>query len=101
MFKKLKQTLVESFVGAIALGWLLAQGVLHFTYVFSAPVAGWIARREYSGLMGRAPSSFSFQDALPELVRSFALLLLCYLLLRWLYFSPVKNDTSGPAINSE
>ncbi len=101
MFKKLKRALVESFVGAIALGWLFAQGALHFTYVFSAPVTGWISRREYSGLTGRAPIPFSFQDALPELARSFALLLLCYILLRWLYFSSVNNDVSGPAINSE
>jgi hypothetical protein len=30
MFKRLKKTLVESYVGAIGLGWLFAQGILHF-----------------------------------------------------------------------
>jgi hypothetical protein len=37
MFERLKKTLVKSFVGAIALGWVFAQGILHFAYVCSAP----------------------------------------------------------------
>jgi len=50
MFKRLKRALVESFVGAIALGWLFAQGIIHFVGVFSSPVAAWIRRNEYRGL---------------------------------------------------
>jgi hypothetical protein len=67
MFKRLKHTLVKSFVGAIALGWLFAQGILHFANIFSAPIAGWVMRREYHGMMERANSStgFSLRDALP------------------------------------
>jgi hypothetical protein len=96
MFKRLKRALVTSFVGAIALGWLFAQGILHFAYIFSAPIAGWLMRREYRGVMERAntPTGFFLQDALPEVVRSFSLLLVGYLLLRWLYFKPLEQETT-------
>jgi len=90
MLRRLKKSLVDSFVGAIALGWLFAQGILHFAYIFSAPIAGWLSRREYHQMADHPTlsTSFSLQDALPELVRSFSLLLVAYLLLRWLYYQP-------------
>ena len=99
MLERLKKALVTSFVGAIALGWLFSQGILHFAYVFSAPVAGWLARREYHEMADRATvsTSFSLRDALPELVRSFSLLLVAYLLLRWLYYKPLAPETTEPS----
>jgi hypothetical protein len=91
----LKKTLVNSFVGAIALGWVFAQGILHFAYVFSAPLAGWLTRREYRGMVDRSTIStgFTLQDALPELARSVSLLLVGYFLLRWLYYKPIEPET--------
>jgi hypothetical protein len=99
MLKRLKAALVTSYVGAIGLGWLFAQGILHFAYVFSAPINGWLMRREYRGMMERAntPTGLSLQDALPELVRSISLLLLGYFLLRWLYFKPLEQETTESA----
>jgi hypothetical protein len=96
MLRRLKRALVTSFVGAIALGWLFAQGILHFAYIFSVPIAGWLMRREYRGVMERAdnPTGFSLQDALPELVRSVSLLLVGYFLLRWLYFKPLEQEVT-------
>jgi hypothetical protein len=96
MLNRLRAVLVNSFVGAIGLGWLFAQGVLHFAYVFSAPIASWLTRREYRGIADRPnfSTAFSLQDALPELVRSFSLLLVAYLLLRWLYFKPIESQTA-------
>ncbi len=96
MLKPLKEALVSSYVGAIGLGWLFGQGLLHVAFIFSAPVAGWLMRREYGPLMGRANNmrGFSPQDALPELVKSLSLLLVGYLLLRWLYFPPLAVESS-------
>jgi hypothetical protein len=98
MLKRLRTALVTSFVGAIALGWLFAQGILHFASIFSVPIASWLRRREYSGVMGhtRVTTNFYLQDALPELVRSLVLLALGYLLLRWLYFKPLEEQTTQP-----
>jgi hypothetical protein len=72
MFERLKQSVVESYVGAIALGWLLAQSLVHFASIFTAPVAGCILRREYRGIhrIYNSPASFLLQDAVPELIRS-------------------------------
>jgi hypothetical protein len=101
MFDRLKQALVESFVGAIALGYLLAQGILHFVNIFASPVAGWISRKQYGGLAPGTTSlpGFSLQDALPELVRFVLLLLVWFVLLRWLYIRPLKEERSEPVPN--
>ncbi|MGA9039722.1 MAG: hypothetical protein WB421_04230 [Terriglobales bacterium] len=97
MFKRLRRALVTSFVGAIAVGWIFAQGMLHFAYIFSAPIAGWLMRREYHDVMERATTvtGISLQDGLPELVRSVSLLLVGYFLLRWLYFKPLEQETES------
>jgi hypothetical protein len=103
MFDRLKRALVESFVGAIALGYVLAQCTLHLVNVFSWPVSGWLRRNEYREI---APHTTTFADvllryALPEFVNFFLLLLVWCILLRWLYFTPVKKETSEPAAKPE
>jgi hypothetical protein len=94
---------VESFVGAIALGYLLAQAILDFVNIFASPVVGWISRKWYWGLTQHASAlpGFSLQDALPDAVRFFVLLLVWFVLLRWLYFKPLKKETSESVRNSE
>ena len=76
--KRLKKAVVDSFVGAIALGYLLAQGIVHFANTFSAPIASWILRKEYAGFPGfpALPGNLMVRDALPELARSVAILAL-------------------------
>jgi hypothetical protein len=103
MLDRLKRALVESYVGAIALGYLFAQGILHFANIFATPVAGWVSRKQYGELTPRtsAVAGFSLKDALPELIRFFLLLLLWYVLVRWLYFKPLKKETSEPVPNPE
>jgi hypothetical protein len=98
MFKRLRKALVTSFVGAVALGWVFAQGILHFAYAFSAPLAEWVRRREYQRFTNctttTTPTGIFFHDALLELVRSLSLLLFGYFLLRWLYFKPLEQETT-------
>ena|SRR5712692_7328544 len=103
MFERLKRTLVQSYVGAIALGYLFAQGILHFVNIFTSPFAGWVMRNQYREFIARttAPPGFSLQDALPELIKFFLLLLVWYVLLRWLYFNPLKKEASESAPNPE
>ena len=103
MFERLKRALVESFVGAIALGYLLAQCILHFVGIFASPIAGWVSRNDYRAIVpsGAALAGFSLKDALPDLGRFVVLFLVWYLLVRWLYFTPPKTDASEPAQNPE
>ena len=94
MLENLKSALVTSFVGAITLGWVFAQAILHFTYIFSAPIAGWLTRREYHGVVDRVSAGFFPQDALPEVAKSVSLFLLGYVLLRWLYYGSSQPQIS-------
>ena len=97
MFERLKQALVDSFVGAIALGYALAQCILHFVNIFASPIAGWITRSEYKEVLAHDTPliGFTFRDALPEFVRFALLLTVWYLLLRWLYFTPARPESSA------
>jgi hypothetical protein len=75
---------VESYVGAIALAYLFAQGVLHFVNIFASPIAGG-TRESNMGHLRRATASAAglpLEAALPELIRFFLLLLLWFFLLR-------------------
>lgn len=98
MLKRLKRALINSYVGTIAIGWIFAQGILHFAYVFSAPITSWIARNEYRGIMEQSTvKGFALRDGVPDLVRSIALLVLGYLLLKWLYFGPAEEPEAEDA----
>lgn len=101
MLKRVKRALVESYIGAIGLGYLLAQIVLHFVAVFSAPVAVWVQERTTMSLIPRSgpPPRLQLQDALPEVLNFLLLLLLWYLLLRWLYLEKPAKDAAGAITN--
>ena len=103
MFERLKMALVKSFVGAIGLGYLLAQCVLHFVGIFASPIAAWISRNDYRAIMpnGAALAGLSFKDALPDLSRFVVLSLVWYLLMRWLYFTHPRTAASEPAPSPE
>ncbi len=94
MLDLLKSALVDSSVGAVALGYMLAQSVLHFANVFANPVAGWITRGEYKDVVthGTPMAGFTLRDGLPELVRFVLLLAVWLVLVRWLYLMPPEQD---------
>jgi hypothetical protein len=98
MLNRLKSALVESFVGTIALGYVLAQTIMHFVNIFASPITAWVARDEYRRLVPQSlapqsptPTGFPFRNALPELVSFLLLLLVWYVLVRWLYWKPVAQ----------
>lgn len=101
MFKRIKQALVESYIGAIALGYLLAEVVVHFTGIFSAPVASWAEQKTVSSWtsgISHSPArpAFGISDSLPEVLNFLLLLLFWYILLRWLYFEKPARQSSAP-----
>jgi hypothetical protein len=103
MFERLKGALLESFVGAIALGYLLAQCILHFVGIFASPISGWVSRNDYRAIIpgGAGLAGFSLKDALPDLSRFAVLFVVWYVLVRWLYFTPPKTDATDPESNPE
>jgi nitric oxide reductase large subunit len=103
MFDRFKHAVVESFVGAVALGFILGDVILEFVEVFASPVSSWVSRTQYRALTPHTATvpGFSLRDALPHAVRFFLLLLVWFVLLRWLYFKPLKKETSESVPNSE
>ena len=91
--RRLKRAIVESFVGAVALGYLLAEGIMSLVSIFTAPLNSWIARQDY-GSEVHVNTAFSFRYAWPQVARSIGLLVLFYILLRWLYFTPVETPVA-------
>jgi hypothetical protein len=95
MFDRLKRSLVESFIGALALGWLFAWAILDFVSIFSAPITDWVARSEYHTMQPAVPAGLLLRDSLPYLLSSAVLFLIGYILLRWLYFTPLTESDSA------
>lgn len=100
MFRRLKHALVQSLVGAIGLGWLLAQAVIHCAYGVTAPLVNWAVRDLYCGLAGQSVTSvgLSFKEAIPELARGSLLLIVALLFLRWLYFQALPTNPTGAVV---
>ena len=94
MLERLRGALISSFIGAITLGWVFAQAILHFAYIFSAPVAGWLTRREYHEISDRVSPGFFLHDSVPEIAKSVSLFLIGYVLLRWLYYGSSQHRTA-------
>ncbi|PYV16835.1 MAG: hypothetical protein DMG21_10400 [Acidobacteria bacterium] len=46
-----------------------------------------------------SPAGLPLKDALPELVRFVVIVVVWYLLLRWLYFNPPKKGATGQVFN--
>jgi predicted Kef-type K+ transport protein len=104
MFKRLKGVLVESYVGAIALGYLLAESVLYLVTVVAAPVTAWATEDRYRTEMSRQMSwaDLAAPDLLEPLVKFILLLVFWYILIRWLYYERPERPTQpapGPVPN--
>ena len=97
MLERLKSALTKSYVGAIAVGWLVAQGLIDVSSIIVAPVTAWITNRLNSqGYdLFRPPQNpnLPYWLALPPLIRALVILLIAFLLLRWLYFEPAAQPS--------
>ena len=103
MFERLRRVLVESFVGAIALGWTFAQCIIYFANSLTAPIALRMLRDEFTTFKGAdiASRTSPLLYVLPDLAKVFVLLLVWYFLLRWLYFKPLAKGTPESVSNPE
>lgn len=98
MFKRVKRALVESYVGAIALGYLLAESVLYLINVVAAPETAWAQQRYRAGMPGQVSwTTLALADATDPFVKFILLLVFWYILLRWLYFEKPAKRTPASA----
>lgn len=88
MIERLKRALRESYIGAIALGWVLAQAIMQFVNALASPLA--------LRLIGQRGTSLEL--VLPGLVQVLLVLVIWYWLVRWLYFRPSGANTASSKI---
>lgn len=88
---------MDSFVGAIGLGWIFATAVEHFANIFVVPFRGWALRNAvFNFHAGHNQAGPAYQLAALELFESVLLLVIGYVLLRWLY--PDSSETAASLI---
>jgi hypothetical protein len=103
MLERFKTALVDSYVVAIALGWLFAMGITRFVGIFIEPITVWMTRRQsWSIYSSNSPSpALPFQLVFSQLLTSAAYLLIVDGLLRWLYYPVAKKQDQGEAVEPE
>ncbi|MGA9882108.1 MAG: hypothetical protein WBQ34_00145 [Candidatus Acidiferrales bacterium] len=103
MFKRFRRLLVESYIGAIALGIVLADAIRAFTDIFVAPISGWAVETRLQRALPNAPRGLQLNLSLPYLEECVLLILVWYLLLLWLYSKPLDTSTlaESPAESSQ
>jgi hypothetical protein len=86
--QKIREILLYEYIGAIAIGFMLAQAAGYVITGLIQLLTFYFESRN-SALTGFGPTRhFSWEvSVLPSLVGAFLLLLVAYLLLRWLYFA--------------
>ena len=101
MLKRIKRAVVESYIGAIALGYVLAQAILYFMLIFVSPFSAWLSRSYFKDVPSRpTPSDLPLYDALVNFATFVSLMLLWFLLLYWLYMKPARSEGSESGAGS-
>jgi len=95
----LKTALVGSYVGAIAIGYLLGDGVEHIVSVFISPISEWVQLKELHRIspQGLTGSQFGLLSSLPHVFYGALYILIALALLRWLYYPANVEALAGPA----
>jgi hypothetical protein len=103
MFERLKQSVVESYVGAIASRLAISAKSCTFCEHLHRTSCGWILRREYRGFTEHATllPGFSLQDAAPELIRSVSFCWFGIFCCAGFTSRPSKKETDEPTPDSE
>jgi ABC-type phosphate/phosphonate transport system permease subunit len=94
MLDRIKKALVDSFAGAIAIGWLLSQSIYHCALLLVSPITIWVQMRleqeqnPSRSILYEQPQRFPYEQVGSQVLLILILLLLAFLLLRWLYLEP-------------
>jgi hypothetical protein len=98
MFKRLKTALVDSYVGAIALGYLVAEGFEQIAAGFLAPFSEWIQLRALHYLTPQVSPEpkLNLVISLPHFFYGVFYEIIAFVLLRWLYFPAKVKELTLP-----
>lgn len=102
MLSRFKRAIVQSYIGAIALGYLFAQIVFYFVGVFATPVATWATESHFhQDTHNNVTPTLSLLTSVPDVIRFTLSLTLWYLLLWWLYMKSSGPEKSEPSTESQ
>jgi len=99
MLSRLKAALVNSYIGAIATGWLLADGLYGVAGLITKPFELWYTIHYYRELLPTEPlpsARLALESALNGLIGGVVRLLLAFLLIRWLYWERPQSRAETP-----
>lgn len=103
MFRRMRTALTESFAGAILVAWVMSDGVVRLLEGLSMPLLNWVSQQQ-GGAASAAQQPLllrlTLYQALEGLGDAAVLLVVGYLLLRWLYYPP-KEPQAGERTMAE
>ena len=99
MPKRLKKALVESYVGAIAIGWTIADSATELANALGTPITTAIRQHMVQQIVGVTPTRepIDWKLSLPGIMSAIILLAVAYGLLRWLYYPSPQEESEVPA----
>jgi multisubunit Na+/H+ antiporter MnhB subunit len=100
--RRIREVLLNEYIGAIAIGFILAQVVAGIVSTVVTPIAFyWESRRRPANAF--ESRAFSWESLLVPLVSVVLYLLAAYLLVHWLYLRPVEETvekTNGDDVSA-
>lgn len=97
MLERMKSALVDSYVGAILVGWLFAEGIERLLTSIVTPLTEWGVERILQqlspgtfGILG-SPARYPTEFTVSQLITGALILLIAFYLLHWLYFPATEN----------
>lgn len=108
MLRRLKRALKTSYVGPIALGYMLAEVILYFVNAFASPFASLVSQTIYQRVQPGQPrtTGILYIAAAPDAIRFVLTLVIWFAFFYWLYLTPEeipgvdtpnRVPTEGPA----
>ena len=96
---KIRDVLLTQYIGAITIGLVFAQAVFGFVNAFVQVGATYIAIQQARKSVFERVPTFSWHNFIISIVTVSLYVLICFLLIRWLY-SETESETDHPTANS-
>jgi hypothetical protein len=95
--RRIKEILQTDYIGAIAIGFIVAQSIVAVVGCLIETVASyWQMSRQNGSLLGRPTFSFPWEGLVLGLITSALYLLAAFLLARWLYAAAQSGAGAAP-----
>jgi hypothetical protein len=91
---RIRDILLAHYIGAITIGLVLAQAIFGFVNALVQAITTYWALQQARGVMEQ-PRSYSLTNLIASLATVALYLLICFVLIRWLYFEAETESPHG------